>query len=79
MTLLPDKHVTMRRSLIGTGAHLLRRLSSPQTFNSLWESVKAGGEVANFKVFLLSLDYLYTIGAVDYEHGFLSRTRRGDQ
>ena len=35
--------------------------------------------MANFKVFLLSLDYLYTIGAVDYEHGFLSRTRRGDQ
>ena len=42
MTLLPDKHVTMRRSLIGTGAHLLRRLSSPQTFNSLWEVGQGG-------------------------------------
>ena len=73
MTLLPDKHVTIERSLVGTGAYLLERLASPCTVNTLWESVKAESAVANFKVFVLSIDYLYTIGAINYEHGVLSR------
>ena len=76
MTLLPNKHVTVERSLVGTGAYLLERLDSPRTVNTLWESVKSEGAVSNFKIFVLSIDYLYTIGAIDYEHGVLSRTRR---
>ena len=73
MTLLPNKHVSIGRSLVGTGAYLLQRLASPRTVNSLWESVKTDGVIANFRIFVLSVDYLYMIGAIYYEHGVLIR------
>ena len=76
MTLLPNKHIPTRRSLIGIGALLLEHLEGSSTVSGLWELVKNKQEVGTFRNFVLLLDYLYAIGAIDYEHGFLSRARR---
>ena len=76
MNLLPNKHVPTSRSLVGIGALLLEHLDSETTVSSLWEAVKSEQQVGSFRNFVLSLDYLYTIGAIDYEHGFLSRSLR---
>ena len=75
MTLLPDKHVPTKRSLVGIGALVLERLGWSSTTSELWERVKNEPEVGSFSNFILALDYLYTIGAVDYSHGFLNRGR----
>ena len=76
MTLLPNKHVPTSRSLVGIGALLLGHLEDSSTVSSLWEMVKNEQEIGSFRNFVLTLDYLYAIGAIDYEHGFLNRSRR---
>ena len=76
MTLLPNKHVPTSRSLVGTGALLLERLEAASTVSGLWELVKNQREVGSFGNFVLSLDYLYAIGAIEYEYGLLSRVHR---
>ena len=73
MTLLPNKHVPANRSLVGIGALVLRHLERPSNVSTLWESIKENQEVATYANFVLSLDYLFAIGALDYEHGTLSR------
>ena len=74
MTLLPNKHIPTNRSLVGIGALVLGRLERPTNVSRLWESVKDEQEVANFGSFVLSLDYLFAVGAIDYERGLLIRS-----
>lgn len=76
MTLLPNKHVPTNRSVVGMGALLLEHLETPSTVSGLWELVKNKQEVGSFDNFVLSLDYLYAIGAIVYEDGSLIRTLR---
>lgn len=75
MTLLPNKHVPTERSLVGIGALLLKHLQASTTVSSLWDSVKEYPEIGSFRNFVLALDLLYTIGAADYQQGFLVRVK----
>ena len=74
MTLLPNKHIPTSRSLIGIGALVLRQVKAPSTVSSLWDQVKVKPEIGGFRNFILALDYLYAIGAINYDRGFLSRS-----
>ena len=76
MTLLPNKHVPAERSLVGLGAMLLKQLDSMKTVSDLWDSVKDEANIGLFHNFVLTLDFLYAIGAIDYQHGFLIRAQR---
>ena len=76
MTLLPNKHLPTSRSFVGIGALLLKHLEHSSTVSALWELVKNKPEIGRFSNYVLTLDYLYAIGAIDYEHGFLRRSRR---
>ncbi len=76
MTLLPDKHIPTSRSLVGIGALLIEHLESDSTVSGLWDLVKNEKEVGSFSNFVLSLDYLYAIGAIDYAQGRLHRTEQ---
>ena len=75
MTLLPTKHIPTSRSLVGIGAQVLGQLQSPSTVSGLWERIRNNPEVGSFRNFVLALNYLYAIGALDYQNGFLSRSR----
>ena len=74
MTLLPNKHIPTNRSLVGIGALVLGHLDRPTNVSRLWESLKDEREVATFGNFVLSLDYLFAVGAIDYERGLLRRS-----
>ena len=73
MTLLPNKHIPTNHSLIGVGALVLKHLERPTNVSRLWEAIKDEQEVPSFGNFVLSLDYLFAVGAIDYERGLLSR------
>ena len=75
MTLLPNKHIPTNRSLVGIGALVLGLLQAPSTVSGLWDQAKDKPEVGSFGNFVLALDYLYAIGAINYQRGFLSRPR----
>lgn len=76
MTLLPNKHIPTSRSLVGIGSLILGQLDAPLTVSGLWEQVRNYPEVGSFRNFILTLDYLYAIGAIEHQRGFLSRSGR---
>lgn len=75
--ILPTKHLSTERSLLGIGAEVIHLLDRPKTVSRLWEDIKKlRGEKAcqlSFDWFTLSLIFLYTIGAVQIKSGRLYR------
>jgi hypothetical protein len=61
----PTKHITLDGSLIGVGATLLKQLAEPRTITALWESSRQIPSVRTFQRFVLALDLLYIVGAIE--------------
>lgn len=77
--ILPSKHLSQNRALLTVGATILRRLSHPVTVSALWEQMPRE-DVDNktfpplrYDSFVLALDLLFLIGAVDERDGLLVR------
>ncbi|MCC4768161.1 hypothetical protein FXW07_16540 [Methanosarcina sp. DH1] len=71
--ILPNKNVTLRYSLLGTGSKVISELKSPQTVTSLWDKVRNYEEVSTFEKYILCLDFLYTIGIIELEKGLIKK------
>ena len=75
--ILPTKHLPTERSLLGIGAEVLHLLDNPKTVSRLWTDIQEHrGELANrlsFDWFVLSLNLLYMIDAIEMKRGRLSR------
>ncbi len=71
--ILPTKIIHTKKSLLGIGAIVLQALSCPLTVSSLWDKVKTKKEINSFEFFVLSLDFLYIIGAISYKNGRIFR------
>ncbi|WP_417374894.1 ABC-three component system middle component 6 [Gimesia maris] len=75
--ILPTKHLPPDRSLLGVGAEVLLLLDRPKTVSRLWKDIQQHrGESANrlpFDWFILSLNFLYTIDAIQMDRGRLTR------
>lgn len=69
--ILPTKHISTRNSLLGIGAIIIEHLNYPRTVTSLWSDLSKLPEVATFERFVLVLDLLYMIGAIELEEGLL--------
>lgn len=77
--ILPTKHVRPDRALIGVGAEVLNILKRPMTMSRLWDEVRGRRSLhmptapIDYQWFVLSLDLLYTVGAVDFDRGLVRR------
>jgi hypothetical protein len=74
--ILPTKHISTQHSLLGLGATVLKHLTTPTTITGLWDKIKALPEIGTYKRFILTLDLLFTINAIDYAEGLLQRRRK---
>lgn len=76
--ILPTKGLAVDRALLSVGAEVLRRLDRPKTVSRLWEQVRQRQssllETIPYDWFILALDLLYLLGAVDFEDGRVRRT-----
>ena len=78
--ILPTKHIRGDRALIGVGGELLRLLQQPMTVSRLWDEVRAAratyapSSPVSYDWFVLALDLLFMMGAVNLERGVLHRT-----
>jgi hypothetical protein len=78
--ILPTKHVRGDRALIGVGGEILRILRQPVTASRLWDEVRtarasyAPSSPISYEWFVLALDLLFLIGAVEFDRGVLKRT-----
>ncbi len=77
--ILPDKHITPRRSVVGMGALILKQLSQPRTVSSLWESARKIHELENFNRFTVAVSFLFAVGAVELLNGKLQRASARDR
>ena len=73
--ILPDKHVALPHSLLGVGATILARVTKPMTVSALWDAVRSAPEVGAYGRFILALDLLYAVGALEFSNGLLSKRR----
>jgi len=71
--ILPTKHITPPYALLSVGALILGSLEEPTTVSRLWSRFRERREVATFQRFVLVLDLLFALGAVELENGLLRR------
>lgn len=79
--ILPSKHLAHDRALLTVGAQVLNLLAGPKTVSALWEELGRHEDASNFMPprrvtydwFLLALDLLYAIGAIELESGLVER------
>lgn len=71
--IMPTKHITPAESLLGLGARLLHLLKNPQTVPALWHAAKESANVGTFERFVLALDLLYLMRAVEFRAGLIRR------
>lgn len=71
--ILPTKHISQSASLLGVGALLLKHLQEPRTLTGLWDHVRSYREVGSYARFILALDLLFLLGAVELDQGLIRR------
>jgi hypothetical protein len=77
--IMPTKHIPPDRALLTIGGELLGCLREPMTVSRLWDEFRGRrGKAAepapiNHDWFVLALDLLYVIRAVEFERGLLRK------
>ena len=69
--ILPDKHTRVSNSLLNVGAVLLGLMRPSQTVTELRCRARMRPEVRTFDRFVLGLDLLFVLGAVDCRDGMV--------
>ena len=70
--ILPSKHIPQEKALLTIGAKLLKKLDRPKTVSAVWESMCLLMPLS-YDWFILVLDLLYTIEAIEIHDGLLIR------
>jgi hypothetical protein len=73
--ILPTKHISENEAILGVGATILHHLDSPITVSGLWERTKVESNVGTFERFVLAVDLLFIIGAIELRDGLLVRVQ----
>ena len=71
--ILPTKHIPLERSLLAAGAAVLPLLGNPATPTALWERAKRVPEIGSYGRFVLTLDFLFAVGAIEMADGLIVR------
>lgn len=71
--ILPTKHISSQHSILGAGSLVLSKLNNPRTVTSLWDRVRTLPGLDVYWRFILALDFLYAIEAIDFQDGLISR------
>jgi len=80
--ILPTKRLTETRSLLAIGGEILHLLSEPKTVSWIWAEIKKNRDqnesygILTFDWFVLALDFLYTIQAVQLEKGLIRKVTK---
>lgn len=75
--ILPTKYLTHDKALINVGGEILKYLEEPRTASALWDCVrearryKSAEALVSFDWFVLALNLLYAISAIDYKNGLI--------
>jgi hypothetical protein len=77
---LPNKHIPVRRSLLGLGGEILGILSDrPRSVSSTWQRLRTLNGDASFEQFALAASFLFSLGAIELDGDTLKRMAGGTQ
>lgn len=78
--ILPSKHLSQERALLTVGGRILKHLRQPKTVSALWEELTHRDEnpshltsPLSYDSFVLALDLLYLVNAIEMGDGLLTR------
>jgi len=75
--ILPTKHLSEDRALLAIGAEILRLLDEPKTVSRVWDEINrlrpSSPHSVTYDWFVLALDLLYALEAIDIERGRLRK------
>lgn len=77
--ILPTKHIRPDRALLGVGADILAGLTNPTTVSGLWDRMRLRRTASNattvldYRWFVLALDLLHMIGAIELDRGVIRK------
>ena len=80
--ILPTKRLGVERAMLTVGAEILALLTEPKTVSRLWDelghvmSERSSTRIVNYDWFVLTLDLLYMLGALEMDHGRIRRTNQ---
>lgn len=76
--ILPSKHVPADRCLLSVGAELLAIAVKPMTASTIWELFQRspGRSNVGYDWFVLALDLLFMLGAIEIDRGLIRVARR---
>ena len=77
--LLPDKYIPIEDTLPSISAHIYRKLRFPLPLFPLWDKVRGIKALGTYERFIYALDFLYAIGLIDIESGFIRRTKNVEE
>jgi hypothetical protein len=75
--IIPTKHTKLSESFLGFGSYILTRLESPESIDDLWKQYQADYKNKlyfakhSFDNLLLTVVFLYSIGAVNEQDGVI--------
>jgi hypothetical protein len=78
--ILPTKRISESRALLYVGAEVLGLIEEPKTVSRIWDELKrarasrADPSTITYDWFVLVLDLLFTIRAIEYHHGRIRKT-----
>ena len=70
--ILPSKHISQENALLTVGAELLNIIKRPKTVSTIWEQIRLARSI-NYNWFILALDLLYTLDAIEINEGLVFR------
>ena len=77
--ILPNKHTPTDRALLGVGGDILTALATPKTVSALWDEIRSRegqdtrAATIDYKWFVLAVDLLFMLEAVELANGVLHR------
>ena len=80
--ILPTKHLSENKAIITVGSIILASLDKPKSVSRLWNDLVETNEKMNgqarltFDWYVLALDFLYIINAIEIQDGLLRRGAR---
>ena len=80
--ILPAKYLSSEQSLIWISGEVLRLIDEPKTVSRLWNELKRYREVQlgsariTYNWFILSLDLLFALYAIEFEQGRLKKRQQ---
>ncbi len=80
--ILPTKNISQDRALLTVGARILALMDQPLTVSALWDAVLRQSNpskkafILHYDAFVLTLDLLYMMGALDLQDGVLHKKKQ---